>query len=85
LSDFFVFNAGDDAVAFPRLQKSRQRFGQAALDVEHAPPPMRSHVSGHAQKTASSIRARAFNEQHDPLAISHNENSDLARKVCRKA
>ena len=72
LGNFFVLDAGDDAVAFPRAKKLGHVFGQTPLDMQHAPATVRTHVRRHAQQASAAIRPRAFDQQHDSLAISRH-------------
>ena len=55
--NFFVFDAGDDAVALPRLEKLRHAFGQSAFDVQNAPAAVRTDIRGDAEQAAATVRA----------------------------
>jgi hypothetical protein len=48
LGNFLILNACDDAVAFPGAKKFGHIFRQAALNVQHAPTTVRTHVGSHA-------------------------------------
>ena len=71
LGDSGVLDASDDAVAFPVPQEIGHVVGQAPLDVQHAPPAVRTHVGGGAQQAPAAVGAGTLDQQHDSFVVRH--------------
>jgi hypothetical protein len=70
LGNFFVFDARNDAVAFPGTKEFGDVFRQTALNVQDTPSTVRTHIRRNAQQASTAICPGAFDQQHHSFAIS---------------